>query len=357
MSLRQNCPTSFAGDCAGQRRRAFTLTEMLVVIGIIALLAALLIPTAAGVLSRGRDFAMGAEINKLQQAIENYKLENGDYPPSFGGTNIDTTGNVRAILMRHLRKCYPKINKTHLDQFLDAVEPQGMGAARTADIDQSEALVFWLSRTVKNPVLPFAGLASSDPNAEPRIYYEFDAKRLEDADGDGLPSFKPQYAKSTYYMYIDSRMYLYHMNFPVPGMMEPAKSAAWVEVSPGVNVEVVRPYFSDTFDATNVFGFKFMNPNTYQILCAGQDGEWGPLSAPTSTSFPLVPDTTNTASRTSATGIKRFPSGRDARGNSASDDPAVFPDGGTGGAFIMVEDDQDNLANFSEGRTLKANLP
>lgn len=336
-------------------RPGFTLTEMLVVIGIIAVLAALLIPTAAGALSRARDSAMGMEIQKLQQAIENYKLENGDYPPSFGDTSV---------VMRHIRKCFPKVDSAHLNDFITRLNNASTGTTPNIDIDQSEALVFWLSATSKNPTLPFKYPAvdpgdgimpihAVDTNAEFRGYYDFDARRLEDPDGDGFPSFKPQYAKNTYYVYVDSRSYFLHMNFPAPS--SGTRPAARAE-----GTEVVRPYFSDTFDSTNVFGFKFVNPTTYQILCAGQDGEWGPLSMPSSTTFPLTPDTspppmTGVHQRTAARGIKRFPSGRDGRGNVATDtDPSVAS---PGGAYVLVEEDLDNLGNFSGGRTMKANLP
>jgi hypothetical protein len=114
------------------------------------------------------------------------------------------------------------------------------------------------------------------------------------------------------------------MNFPVPGMSDPAKSAARSE-----GTEVVRPYFSDTADtsSTNPFGFKFMNPNTYQIVCAGQDREWRPL---------LTPAPTGMTSR----GIIRFPSGTEYDGSQ-----------------VYVEADYDTLANFSEGRTFKNAMP
>jgi prepilin-type N-terminal cleavage/methylation domain-containing protein len=318
-------PQRFRSFAARPARPGFTLTEMLVVIGIIALLAALLLPATMNALSAARNGAMGAEINKLQSAIENYKLENGDYPPSFG----DVT-----VVQRHIRKCFPKINQNHFDNFIQRLQ---MG---TIDIDQSEALVFWLSGTVKNPILPFPGklnpmmpdpndrrppavytsmTVSQDTNAPFRNYYDFDERRLEDPDGDGFYSFKPQYAKNTYYVYIDSRSYALHTyNATAMTAGTPARSES---------TSVVRPYFSDTKDTTSSFGYKFMNPNTYQLLCAGQDGEW---------STPQTPNPSGTPKR----GIIRFPSGME------YDDTPIY-----------VEADYDNLANFSEGRTFKNAMP
>src|SRR5688500_1289496 len=72
------------GIRASRRRRAFTLIEMLVVIGIVVLLVALLVPAGAIAISTARDASMSLEISQLAQAIETYKKEKGDYPPSFG---------------------------------------------------------------------------------------------------------------------------------------------------------------------------------------------------------------------------------------------------------------------------------
>src|SRR5439155_19173170 len=93
---------------------AFTLVEMLVVIGIIAILAALLLPAVMSAISRARNFAIAAEVNQLNSAVETYRLEKGDYPPNF--RNVE-------VVRRHIAKCYPRIDQNYFLAFMRTVFP------------------------------------------------------------------------------------------------------------------------------------------------------------------------------------------------------------------------------------------
>jgi prepilin-type N-terminal cleavage/methylation domain-containing protein/prepilin-type processing-associated H-X9-DG protein len=65
-------------------RRAFTLVELLVVIGIIAALIGILLPVLSGVQARGRDIKCQSNIRQILQAIHGYAAENkGSLPYGF----------------------------------------------------------------------------------------------------------------------------------------------------------------------------------------------------------------------------------------------------------------------------------
>lgn len=66
-------------------RHAFTLIEMLVVISVIGVLAALLFPVAAVIKKNGTIKRAKAELSQLETGIENYKLKLGFYPPDNPG--------------------------------------------------------------------------------------------------------------------------------------------------------------------------------------------------------------------------------------------------------------------------------
>jgi len=298
------------------RNRGFTLVEMLVVLGIIAVLVGLLLPAVMAAVNAARRTQMALEISQLDAAINAYKAKYGDYPPSLRGLS-----GYNAFV-RHVRKCYPKIDPDHMAAVTLAIWPNSGAMSpeyNTVKIDEGEALTFWLSGIDNDPRRPFKVLFNEAPTSRVALY-EFDPQRLvfaasaSDADADGsvtneagtsiavdYPSFRTKHGKDSCYIYIDARNYAYYANTKdYPAMAESGNCGA------------VRPYFRTTTAA--------VNPTSFQIICAGQDGEFGgdpPVVAPKT--FPIY---------------KLFPSGTE-----------------------YQEEDFDNIANFSEGRRLEDNIP
>jgi general secretion pathway protein G len=67
-----------------KRNRGFTLVEMLLVVTIIGILAALVIPKIAGTSNTARVTAATADIKGgIKTAIDRYEVENGEYPHSL----------------------------------------------------------------------------------------------------------------------------------------------------------------------------------------------------------------------------------------------------------------------------------
>ena len=67
--------------------KGFTLIEMLVTITIIVILAGLSLGGFNFVTTKQANSQAEIQINLLSNALEEYKLDNGDYPDSSGGTN------------------------------------------------------------------------------------------------------------------------------------------------------------------------------------------------------------------------------------------------------------------------------
>ncbi|MBI2931039.1 MAG: prepilin-type N-terminal cleavage/methylation domain-containing protein [Planctomycetes bacterium] len=75
-----------ARTCGAIRRRSgFTLVELLVVIVVIGLLAALLLPALGRAMCTGRMGATESLVDNLHQAAKMYELDNNAYPPDGGG--------------------------------------------------------------------------------------------------------------------------------------------------------------------------------------------------------------------------------------------------------------------------------
>lgn len=63
----------------------FTLLELLVVLGILALLAAVATPSVMGYLGRAKTETARTQISAISTALELYALDNGGYPPAAVG--------------------------------------------------------------------------------------------------------------------------------------------------------------------------------------------------------------------------------------------------------------------------------
>lgn len=77
------------------KKQGFTLIEILVVIFIIGLLAAIIIAGASYARKKSQDTQAISDLTTVQAALQNYYLDNGSYP-SNGGANYNAYFNTIA---------------------------------------------------------------------------------------------------------------------------------------------------------------------------------------------------------------------------------------------------------------------
>ena len=72
-----------AGVSRRRHHRGFTLVEMLLVITIIGILAALVVPKMMGRSEQARQSAARADIASIKTALDAYEVDNGSYPKAL----------------------------------------------------------------------------------------------------------------------------------------------------------------------------------------------------------------------------------------------------------------------------------
>lgn len=89
-----------------KKQMGFTLLELLVVLGIIAMLAGLVGPQVMKHMGESKVKAAKVQIEDLAQTLDMYKLDVGSYPTSEQGLNalIDNPGDIQRWNGPYLRK-------------------------------------------------------------------------------------------------------------------------------------------------------------------------------------------------------------------------------------------------------------
>ncbi len=297
--------------CAG--RGGFTLVELLAVIMIIALLAALVTPAVMRAMSSARAAAVQTEVELLSTALMNYKNEYGSFPPAdMRGLWNGSSVNTGHAAYKHLQKIFPRISE------------RTDGGQRSpyfwmAQMSPAQALVFWLDGFFDNPQFPLTNnglpLSRTMPragtaNANRNKMFDFDEKRLyaattywplagpfnpspqqfstrNDANSGGnifardYPVYFPNQANTGLpYVYFPNSSY---STPPVANVSNavgpPSNDLYYTAISTVGGNSAVAPLFNSANCTMNPAMYSWaqlhMNPDTFQLIAAGADGTYG----------------------------------------------------------------------------------
>jgi prepilin-type N-terminal cleavage/methylation domain-containing protein len=310
--------------------KGFTLVELLVVITIIGILAALITVAAIGALKKAHETRTKAEINQISAAVDEYKNKTTAYPPNCqtddkvmtGGTQpLDETG-IFNDLKRHMRQAFPRHQES--DDLLLAMIGQQPGNASSypgklnGGITAGEAVVFWLGGFSSDPKYPISGDGgpsypisnkgvtgnnTQDPIESRKWTFPFDVSRLGPRATDGYFDISNnrfveyqapngQWRRINFWQYTPAKSeqpYLYFDTSRHPagvvsgsnllGPYDPPAATANSKLGPsgaGLLVYAFKkqnPAWSTS--NPNVPAVVYVNPDKFQVLHCGLDERWG----------------------------------------------------------------------------------
>ena len=159
-------------------RAGFTLVELLVVMGIIAILAALTVGVSSQLRSGARRDSTRMRIEKIQTALEEYKTQVGSYPEEIptatwiANQDGDSDGEYSTAELNDVASRLRSANIAVAELAFDRDEFSTGGGGRVADLVQDE------DAPTPKPYLLVDGYYGSQT--------ELDANHV-DLDGDGNP--------------------------------------------------------------------------------------------------------------------------------------------------------------------------
>ena len=313
------------------RRQAFTLTELLIVIAIIAVLAGLIAAAAVNALRKGRETRITLEMQNMSGAIENFKNDpniGGVYPCSVAYAAMPSAAQLKQAksdLNRTFSKMFGRANEPSLALIInklsgDTTAPgtKNFGGYLEGGMSPSEALVFWLGGFSSDQALPLSGTGGPSyltggslvEVLESRKWgYEFDLSRLGPRKEDGtfggrfieypdptnpsdvrrinLWTYAPAGSEVPFAYFDVSRIKPSTCSTKFGPPLNNLASLPWARSNPLVDTSVLITPLREPIESMPnadpmVFAdTKFVNQDKFQIMHPGLDDDWDEANAQT----------------------------------------------------------------------------
>ena len=354
-------------------RKGFTLVELLVVITIIGILAALITAAGVGALKKARQTRIKVELDQIAEAIQ----LTGAFPPNCqvddtpgtSSTNPIDESQVLVDVQRYVKQLATKYAEPQTLVWALTGDTTNAGAATgnalKGGMSAGEALVFWLSGVSSDPKLPFSGEGGPsypipsigaadnytlDPIESRKWVFPFDVARLQPRRPDNYFDETKgrfieytvringvnQFRRINFWQYVppkSTQPFLYFDTSRHPaavisggnafGPFDPPAATALSGLGLHIHpIKIRNSVFRPGQDEGIVAPIEFANRDKFQILNCGVDDQWGEEA------FELM----------SAHGVAEAM--RDPR---KLESYLIFPDG------PFTGDVADTLTNFSEG--------
>jgi len=290
-------------------RKAFTLVELLVVIVIIGMLAAMVSGAAVMARRRAKIAVVALEVKQLEMACQSYKEKFGEYPPDFSNVGATVTppelrDAARRIVLRHLSRAFPR----YIPGITTAsTADNGTWAGFVADVNDSvvgwginpenltpqNALVFWLGgmpglNTSGTSVTGFNGFGADPQNpfnrSSSRIksLFEFDPSRSFMDATTKVICYWPQGAtgdlQNGAIVYFRAENKKYEIPYMV-GATQQSTSKSAIDrnivgnptVCPSVDTRLSNLPGLDAYDSSKPVTSTWLNPASFQVISSGLD--------------------------------------------------------------------------------------